>query len=275
MRFAVISDVQANLPALQAVLGALDSEQRIERVISAGDLVGLGPYPNQVLDLLREREVQSVMGNYDDAMVLDRIGSGADFPSIEEEDADRAALGWTRSELTPENLRYLLDLPSDLHLEHGPRMRIRKNALDEKSAEYKRSFMTRAMFGGLVSRTPVTGLKRVRVVHGSMRAKNELVRGDTADSILKNIAENTQSDVVISGHARESFRRDLPATTFVGVGPVDSTFVGLDAAQYAVLDIGKTVEIEFRSVAYDAEAYKRDLERAGLPRRGEAIRQLF
>jgi predicted phosphodiesterase len=275
MRFAVISDVQANLPALQAVLGALESEQRIERVICAGDLVGLGPHPNEVLDLLRERDVESVMGNYDDAIVLDRIGSGADFPTMEEEDADRAAMGWTRGALTPENLQYLQNLPSDLHLEHGAQMRIRKNALDEKSAEYRRSFMTRAMFGGLVSRGPVSGLKRVRVVHGSMRAKNELVRGDTADSILKNIAENTQSDVVISGHARESFRRDLPATTFVGVGPVDSTFVGLDAAQYAVLDIGKTVEIEFRRVRYDAEAYKRDLERAGMPRRRETVRQVF
>jgi predicted phosphodiesterase len=267
MRFAVISDVQANLPALQAVLEAVGADERIERVICAGDLVGLGPYPNEVLAMLRQREVEAIMGNYDDAIVLDRIGSGADFPTIEEEDEDRAAIDWTRRELTVENLEYLRDLPSNLNLEHGVRMRVIKNALDERSSEYKRSFMARALFGGLAARAPVTGLKSVRVVHGSIRAKNELVREQTADSILKNIADNTQSDVVISGHARENFRRELPNTIFVGVGPVDSTFMGHEAAQYAVLDIGKTVEIEFREAPYDVDSYKRELEDAGLPRR--------
>jgi predicted phosphodiesterase len=271
MRFAVMSDVQANLPALQAVLEAVSAEDRIERMICAGDLVGLGPYPNEVLALLREREVEAIMGNYDDAIVLDRIGSGADFPTVEEEDADRAAIDWTRRELTAENFEYLRDLPSNLNLEHGPRMRVRKNALDERSSEYKRNFMARALFGGLAAKAPITGMKSVRVVHGSIRAKNELVREQTADTILKNIADNTQSDVVISGHARESFRRDLSTTTFVGVGPVDSTFVGQEAAQYAVLDIGKTVEIEFREAPYDVDGYKRELEQAGLPVRSVAV----
>jgi predicted phosphodiesterase len=267
MRFAVISDVQGNMPALQAVLEAIDRHENVERIICAGDLVGLGPSPNEVLDLLREREVESIMGNYDDAVAWDRMGSGVDFASVQAEYSDAAAIEWTRNVLTPDNFAYLRDLPGDLRLEHGVRMRVKKDSLDERSAEYKRNFIGRALFGGLMSRAPVSNLKSVRVVHGSARAKNEFIRESTATSILKNVAENTQSDVVISGHARESFRREAHNVTFIGVGPVDSTFVGSDEAEYAILDVVGSMSIEFCSAPYDVTAYIEDVERAGLPPR--------
>jgi predicted phosphodiesterase len=268
MRFAVISDVQGNLPALEAVLAAIDTHPRIERIICAGDVVGLGPYPNDVLDRLRERDVEAILGNYDDAVAWDRIGSGVDFASLPEEDADAAAISWTRAQLTQENLAYLRELPGDLRLEHGARLRVKKDSLDERSSEYRRTFITRALFGGLASRPAISNLKSVRVVHGSARAKNEFIRESTAASILKNVAENTQSDVVISGHARESFRREAHQVTFIGVGPVDSTLVGRGDAEYAVLDIVGSMDVEFGSAAYDVDAYLDDVRRAGLPERG-------
>lgn len=267
MRFVVLSDIQANLQALEAVLAAVESERRIERILCAGDAVGIGAFPNEVIDLLRERNVEVVAGNYDDAVAWNRLGSGVDFPSIAEEDADRSAVAWSRQRLSPENMEYLRGLPNDLRLEHGITLKVKRDSLDERSAEYRRTFFTRALFGGLVSRQAPSALKSVRIVHGTTRAKNEFVRESTALSILKNIADSTQSDVVISGHARESFMRVAHETTFIGVAPVDGTLIGDDLARYAVVDVAREVEMEPREVPFDAPAYRRALRDRGLPAR--------
>src|SRR2546425_9293738 len=72
MRLAVLSDVHSNLPALQAVLADVD---RIapDGIWVAGDLVGYNPWPNEVLEILRERHVRAIRGNHDRAA----IGGGA------------------------------------------------------------------------------------------------------------------------------------------------------------------------------------------------------
>src|SRR3989475_13306525 len=66
MRLAVLSDVHSNLPALQAVLADVD---RIapDGIWVAGDLVGYNPWPNEGLEILRERHVRAVRGNHDRA----------------------------------------------------------------------------------------------------------------------------------------------------------------------------------------------------------------
>src|SRR2546430_12079121 len=72
MRLAVLSDVHSNLHALQAVLADVD---RIapDGIWVAGDLVGYNPWPNEVLEILRERHVRAIRGNHDRAA----IGGGA------------------------------------------------------------------------------------------------------------------------------------------------------------------------------------------------------
>ena len=65
MRVALIGDIHANLPALEAVL-AHAREQGIRRVWNIGDFVGYGPFPDEVVQLLRKDEnVVSILGNYD------------------------------------------------------------------------------------------------------------------------------------------------------------------------------------------------------------------
>ncbi len=136
MRFAVISNIQANFSALEAVLLAVDSyPQRIERIICAGDIVGLGPHPNEVLDLVRQRAIEAVRGNYDDAVAMERIGSGVDFPDTASEEADSAAIEWTRRNLTEENLGYLQELPRDLRLFRTGRVLVLiRNEMDRRQS---------------------------------------------------------------------------------------------------------------------------------------------
>lgn len=64
MKVALIGDVHANLPALEAVLERI-SEQEVEAIWNVGDFVGYGAFPNEVVERLRNENVLSIVGNYD------------------------------------------------------------------------------------------------------------------------------------------------------------------------------------------------------------------
>ena len=63
MKLAVISDIHANLHALEAVLDDLDQADP-DLLVCLGDLVGYGAHPNEVVSLIRDRRIPTVMGNY-------------------------------------------------------------------------------------------------------------------------------------------------------------------------------------------------------------------
>jgi len=102
MRLLLFSDVHANATALEAALKACAGHW--DRALCLGDIVGYGPDPNEVVDRVRPLVSAIVRGNHDKAV------SGAsdldDFNPVA-----RAALEWTRSQLVPENIQYLRDLP--------------------------------------------------------------------------------------------------------------------------------------------------------------------
>lgn len=116
MRFLVLSDVHSNVTALVAALAA--SEGRWERAVCLGDLVGYGPDPNEVIELVRDQVTAIIRGNHDKAACSDE--NLGDFNP-----AARAVIDWTRAHLRPRNLRYLQKLPAgplqagDLTLVHG------------------------------------------------------------------------------------------------------------------------------------------------------------
>ena len=68
MRIAVISDIHGNLYALREVLEDIDN-QNIDSIICLGDLVGYGPHPNEVIALIKRRNILCLKGNYDASVV--------------------------------------------------------------------------------------------------------------------------------------------------------------------------------------------------------------
>jgi len=67
MKVAFIADLHSNLEALNSVLA--DIEKRgISDVYCLGDLVGYGPNPNEVVEIIMEKNIPTVCGNYDDAV---------------------------------------------------------------------------------------------------------------------------------------------------------------------------------------------------------------
>ena len=61
-RAAVVTDIHANLPALEASLERVE-QLGVDRVFCGGDLVGYGPHPNEVCALIEERGIPTIYGN--------------------------------------------------------------------------------------------------------------------------------------------------------------------------------------------------------------------
>lgn len=68
MKVAVIADIHANLPALEAVLKRI-SELECNQVFSIGDAVAIGPFPQETLDVLWANQVELLMGNHEEALL--------------------------------------------------------------------------------------------------------------------------------------------------------------------------------------------------------------
>ena len=71
---ALISDIHANLKALEAVLKHIDAQDNVERIFCLGDVVGYGPDLETAIDLVKKRCEWSLMGNHDCAMVFTPFG---------------------------------------------------------------------------------------------------------------------------------------------------------------------------------------------------------
>lgn len=268
MRFAVINDVQGNAVALNAVLEDIAGHEGVERIVSTGDLVGRGPQPNEVIDTIRDRRIESVLGNYDDAVAYERFASGTDFGDEAGERTDATAVDWTRSVLTAENLEYLVNLPREMRLHPEYRgIGVERVRDDEQTRQYRRTFFMRALFGGLVreNRRPMTRMLRVALVHGSPRALNEFVRADTAQSLLQAMSKDAGTDVLITGHAGDSFQRELERVTFIGAGSVSGVPERGPIARYVIVDVTDAVETEFHAVEYDPGPLVDAIRGSGLP----------
>lgn len=107
MRIAVLSDIHANLPALDAVLEAAGD---VDGIWHLGDVVGYGPDPDGVVDRLREVGALGVRGNHDAAAVG---GNEIDWFNPEA----RRAMEWTRQAISPSTVEWLRALPERRSLE--------------------------------------------------------------------------------------------------------------------------------------------------------------
>ncbi len=107
VKIAVIADIHANLNALEAVLQ--DAERRgITVFLNAGDVIGFGAFPNEVIQTLYSKNALSVIGNYD-LEVLDKNNRG--------KGPKKFALEYARKTLAKSYETYLRTLPSKLELE--------------------------------------------------------------------------------------------------------------------------------------------------------------
>jgi diadenosine tetraphosphatase ApaH/serine/threonine PP2A family protein phosphatase len=126
MRVAIISDIHSNIEALTEVLRVAE-QQKVDRMVSLGDIVGYGASPNPCCDLVRSNAEVTLLGNHD-AAVSGRMDYSFYY------DAARNALDWSSKVLSEENMAWLRSLPytyriGDVGFSHG-------SPIEPKAYEY-------------------------------------------------------------------------------------------------------------------------------------------
>lgn len=226
MKIAVLSDIHANLQAVQAVWEDLEA-QSPDQVYCLGDLVGYGAHPNEVIEFLREREVPTLLGNYDEGVGFDLDDCGCAYDHPELARLGNLSLEWSRAQTKVMNKAYLRSLPLQFRLEqHRPHLLL---------------------------------------VHGSPRKLNEYLYEDRPTATFARIASLAGSEVLLFGHTHLPYTKRVEGTLFVNVGSVGRPKDGDSRAAYVLLEARRKPQVELRRVAYDVEAAARAILESELP----------
>ncbi len=229
MRLAVLSDIHANLAALDAVCAAMPP---VDEIWALGDIVGYGPQPNEVIRRLQELGARSVLGNHDGAAI------GTVDASWFNPDA-ATAIRWTAQVLDDNAQAYLAVLPEvrrdgELTAVHGsPREPIWEYITDASVAA--------ANLDAFETRHCLYGHTHQPVIYRADRGRVEVVPAETGAAIALDA------------------RRAL-----INPGSVGQPRDGNPDASYLVLDT-EVGTAEFRRVAYDVALTQRLMREAQLP----------
>lgn len=110
MKIAVMSCIHGNYEALNAVLSDID-DQKADKIFCLGDLVGYGPHPNQVVEMIRSLDIPTCQGCWDEDIVEGLNSCECSYPSVLAEKRGRVAHEWTNQEILPETRAFLATLP--------------------------------------------------------------------------------------------------------------------------------------------------------------------
>ena len=222
MRYALLSDVHANLPALQAVLDDIARQPAITGVYHLGDLVGYAPWPNEAVALLRDAGIAGVAGNYDSTVGTDYKHCGCRYENPIQEELSHVSYAWTRAHVTAQTKRFLAGLPFRIDLLPA---------------------------GGHLAGP------RVVLVHGAPTLNTLYWAENRPDEFCLTMASHAglkAGDVICFGHTHLPWRRAVGGIHFVNTGSVGRPKDGDWRAGYVVLDVERAgVDVEFRRVEYD------------------------
>lgn len=233
MRLAVISDIHANLYALEAVLEEIDRDPPDE-IWCLGDTVGYGPRPNECCTVVRERCSRTLVGNHD------LVALGSAEVGIEDFNPEAGtASRWTSNELTPDSREFLSSLEPSAKVEgfelyHGsPRDPVWDYVLDE--AAVVESFM--------LTEAPV-----VLVGHSHIATAAVL-----------------SSETIEGGVAQADFSAALGAGRWLlNPGSVGQPRDADPRAAWLRLDL-ESGEARFRRIAYPVARTQAEIRERGLP----------
>ncbi|HEY7828296.1 MAG TPA: metallophosphoesterase family protein [Candidatus Limnocylindrales bacterium] len=252
MRVAVLSDIHANLRALDAILARIGA---VDEIWHLGDVVGYGPDPDAVVGRLRQLGARGVQGNHDLAATGDDV--------IRDFNADaRSAMEWTRRVISAETLDWLAALPPTLtigsfNLAHGsPRDPTWEYILSTAAAAANLAIMPTAW--GLFGHTHLPWAYLAAPRSGSPAAPSSQV------GPIEEVEPAAEGSLGLANRL-----------ALVNPGSVGQPRDGNPASSGLILDTD-TVEVSWVRAPYDIKATQAAMRSAGLPPRGvERLSQGF
>lgn len=240
MRLAFISDIHANLPALEAVLTDID-QKKPDAVYCLGDLVSYAPWPNEVVGLIRQHRIPTLMGNHD--FTLSQLTPGQVLPVVTPDNkkwAGAQSLAFTHTRLGNDERAFLGSLPRHIRLEFD-----------------------------------IAGEQRdLLMVHGSPTSLNEYLLEDRTEADMLSVMEEAGADILLFGHSHLPYHRPLPGQSpeaptcrhAINTGSVGKPKDGDPWAGYVLIEwAGGELNVTMIRVAYDVERAARAIEESSLP----------
>ncbi len=112
MKIAIISDLHGNITATKEVLEDIKSK-KVDKIYCTGDLVGYAPFPNEIIELIRNNNIKTVQGNHDEKVGRSNNDIIKDLDGLSD---NKKAMNWTKQNVTMENKEWLKNLPSEIML---------------------------------------------------------------------------------------------------------------------------------------------------------------
>ncbi len=235
MRYAIISDVHANLPALRATIEDI-ARRQVDATYHLGDLVGYAPWPNETVALIRAFHIAGVSGNYDSTVATGYKHCGCRYEDPRQEELSHVSYAWTRKHVSASTREYLAQLPFRIDL--------------------------RPM-GGHVAGPAVI------LIHGAPTLNTLYWTEDRSDEFCTRMAERAgagMGDIIVFGHTHLPWERTVNGVRFVNAGSVGRPKDGDWRAGYLLLDIAEHgAETEFVRVEYDLDESVRGIGASTLP----------
>jgi predicted phosphodiesterase len=236
VKYALISDIHANLPALEAVLTDIARRPDIGATYHLGDLVGYAPWPDETVALLERAGIPGVAGNYDSTVATDYKHCGCRYEDPVQEQLSHVSYQWTRAHVSLATKRALAALPF--------RIDLLPNGGHQAGA-------------------------RIILVHGTPTLNTVYWTEDRPDDFCLKMAAHAGAkpgDVLAFGHTHKPWHREVGGIHFVNTGSVGRPKDGDWRAGYVVLEIGSgAVGAEFVRVEYDVERAARGILESELP----------
>ncbi|HST30468.1 MAG TPA: metallophosphoesterase family protein [Chthoniobacterales bacterium] len=230
MRFAIVSDIHANLEAFEAVLADAQNNKCTD-FVCLGDVVGYNANPHECVAHLRKLDCPIVKGNHDEQASL--VESSRDFNEMAE-----AAIQWTRDNLTAEDKNWLRDLKLQCEVRD---FTIVHATLDTPG-------QWGYVFNNLDAAASFRYQQTTICFFGHTHVPMAFIRD-----------EGVQRQLI------EKLRIDPDRKYFINVGSVGQPRDGDWHAAYCIYDI-ESNEVEQRRVKYDVATAQKKIIDAGLPR---------
>lgn len=223
MKYALLSDVHGNLPALDAVLGEIARRNDVDAVFHLGDLVGYGPWPNEVVGRLREAGISGVSGNYDSTVATRYKHCGCRYEDPRQEALSHESFAWTCAHVSDATRAALAQLPFRLDLRP---------------------------LGGHIAGPTFT------LVHSTPLNNTTywtLDRPDTFCLKMANAAGARAGDLIAFGHTHKPWHRVVNGMHFVNTGSVGRPKDGDWRAGFVLVhaDASGAIALELVRVEYD------------------------
>jgi diadenosine tetraphosphatase ApaH/serine/threonine PP2A family protein phosphatase len=229
MRFAIFSDLHANLEATEAVL-ADARERNCTHFVCLGDVVGYNANPHECVELVQEMACPVVKGNHDEQATL--AGSSRGFNALAE-----TAINWTREHLTNEDKKWLREL--------GLTRRVRDFTIVHATLDTPEQWGY--VFNSLDAVASFTYQRTTVCFFGHTHVAGAFVRDDGVKKMKV-----------------DQLTIEETKKYFINVGSVGQPRDGDWRAAYCIYDIEKNV-VEQRRVKYDLATAQKKIIQAGLP----------